>query len=75
MSSTARKADPGFTEGPMSRHVIRLSGFMVMGFLAMTIAQLIEMIYLGMLGSDELAAAAFTFPLVMAFNAVTSTLR
>ncbi len=55
----------------MSGHVLRLSGFMVMGFFAMTIAQLVEAAYLGMVGSAELAAAAFTFPVVMAFNAVT----
>jgi len=55
----------------MSGHVLRLSGFMVMGFFAMTIAQLVEAAYLGMVGSSELAAAAFTFPVVMAFNAVT----
>ena len=55
----------------MSRHVLRLSGFMIMGFLAMTLAQLIEAFYLGMVGRDELAAVAFTFPLVMAFNAMT----
>jgi len=55
----------------MSRHVIRLSGFMIMGFLAMTLAQLVEAFYLGMVGADELAAVAFTFPLVMAFNAMT----
>ncbi len=34
-----------FTEGAMNGHVIRLSGFMVMGFLAMTIVQLIEAVY------------------------------
>jgi len=55
----------------MSRHVLRLSGFMVMGFLAMTMAQLIEAFYLGMVGRDELAAVAFTFPVIMAFNAMT----
>lgn len=55
----------------MSGHVLRLSGFMIMGFLAMTLAQLIEAFYLGMVGPDELAAVAFTFPLVMAFNAMT----
>ncbi|MCB1685626.1 MAG: MATE family efflux transporter [Pseudomonadales bacterium] len=55
----------------MSAHVLRLSGFMVMGFLAMTLAQLVEAFYLGMVGGDELAAVAFTFPLVMAFNAMT----
>ncbi len=55
----------------MSGHVLRLSGFMIMGFLAMTIAQLIEAFYLGLVGSDELAAVAFTFPVVLAFNAMT----
>ena len=71
MSSIAPGSGPGFTEGPMSRHVMRLSGFMIMGFLAMTIAQLIEAVYLGLVGSAELAAVAFTFPVVMAFNAMT----
>ncbi len=42
-----------------------------MGFLAMTIAQLIEAIYLGLVGSDELAAVAFAFPIIMSFNALT----
>ena len=64
MSDAIRNA--GFTKGPMSRHVLRLSGFMVMGFLAMTVAHLIEAIYLGMVGRNELAAVAFTFPIVMA---------
>ena len=71
MNQTRTGAGPGFTEGAMSAHVLRLSGFMVMGFLAMTIAQLIEAFYLGMVGRDELAAVAFTFPVVMAFNAMT----
>lgn len=44
---------------------------MILGFLAMTLAQLVEAFYLGMVGADELAAVAFTFPLVMAFNAMT----
>ncbi|MGD8417448.1 MAG: MATE family efflux transporter [Pseudomonadales bacterium] len=66
-----RASGPGFTEGDMSRHVLRLSGFMIMGFLAMTLAQLVEAFYLGRVGADELAAIAFAFPLVMAFNALT----
>ncbi len=49
--------------------MIRLSAFMIMGFLTMTIAQLIEAIYLGVVGTAELAAIAFTFPLVMSLNA------
>ena len=62
---------PRFTEGAVSGHVIRLSGFMIMGFLAMTVAQLIEAVYLGLVGTDELAAVAFTFPVVMALSAMT----
>ena len=42
---------------------------MIMGFLTMTIAQLIEAVYLGLVGTAELAAIAFTFPLVMSLNA------
>lgn len=49
--------------------MIRLSAYMIMGFLTMTIAQLIEAIYLGIVGTAELAAVAFTFPLVMSLNA------
>jgi putative MATE family efflux protein len=49
----------------------RLTGFMTMGFLAMTLSQLIEAIYLGLVGTDELAALAFTFPVIMALNAAT----
>ena len=49
--------------------MVRLSAFMIMGFLTMTIAQLIEAVYLGIVGTAELAAIAFTFPLVMSLNA------
>ena len=44
---------------------------MVMGFLAMTLAQLVEAVYLGLVGTDELAAVAFTFPIVLALGAMT----
>jgi putative MATE family efflux protein len=69
-ASSARVAG-NLTRGPLGGHVARLSGFMILGFLAMTLAQLVEAIYLGLVGSAELAAVAFTFPIVMAFNAVT----
>ncbi len=75
MSGPARPA-PGasrganFTDGPVHKHLIRLAGFMFMGFSAMTISQLIETIYLGVLGTDELAAVSFTFPVVMILQSV-----
>ena len=48
----------------------RLSLYMMLGFIAMTLAQFIEALYLGRVGSDELAAVAFTFPLTLALNAM-----
>lgn len=44
---------------------------MILGFLAMTIGQLIEMFYIGKVGKLELAAITFTFPISMSLNALT----
>ncbi len=60
-----------FTQGSIRRHVIHLSGVMVLGFLAMTLGQLIEMFYVGMIGKRELAAITFMFPISMSLNALT----
>lgn len=68
MPGAARGAN--FTEGPVHTHLVRLAGFMLMGFLAMTVSQLIETVYLGKLGTDELAAVSFTFPVVMVLQSV-----
>lgn len=59
-----------FTEGPVHKHMIRLAGFMFMGFSAMTLAQLIETVYLGRLGTLPLAAVSFTFPVIMVLQSV-----
>ena len=69
-SSTApHRGGANYTEGDVSGHILRLTSFLTMGFLAMTVAQFIEAIYLGKVGTDELAAVAFTFPLTLALNA------
>lgn len=60
-----------FTDGDLPGHVMRLSGYMVMGFLAMTLAQFVEAVYLGILGTSAIAAVTFTFPVVMALSAAT----
>ena len=67
----AERAEASFTEGDLSRHVLRLSGFMILGFLAMTLAQFVEAVYLGLVGTEALAAVTFTFPAVMALGAMT----
>ena len=50
---------------------MRLSGFMILGFLTMTVAQLVEAAYLAVVGTDAIAAVTFTFPVVMALGAAT----
>jgi len=48
-----------------------LAGVMIMGFLAMTLGSLVEIFYIGMVGKEELAAIAFSFPISMGLNAMT----
>ncbi len=69
MSATRPRGS--FTDGDLPRHVTRLSGFMIMGFLAMTLAQFVEAVYLGILGTSAIAAVTFTFPVVMALSAAS----
>jgi Na+-driven multidrug efflux pump len=44
---------------------------MIVGFLAMTMGQLVEMFYIGRVGKLELAAITFSFPITMSLNALT----
>ncbi len=61
----------GFTTGPVHQHLIRLTGFMLMGFVSVMGASLMETVYLGRVGTRELAALGFTFPLVMIMQGIT----
>ena len=60
-----------FTEGDVPKHMVRLTGFMVMGLVSFMTASLIETIYIGIVGTRELAAISFTFPLVMILQGVS----
>ncbi len=64
---TALPAGPmvGFTGGKVGRHLIRLGSFMAMGTITMNVAMLAEAIYLGILGTEALAAMGFAFPLTI----------
>ena len=65
-------ASPGkdLTEGSVARHIAKLSGFMMAGFIANNAAQIMETIYLGLIGTTELAAIAFAFPVVFGLHAI-----
>lgn len=59
------------TIGDEGRHLVRLTSFMVLGLVAVMAANLVESIYIGLLGTVELAALGFTFPLVMLMQSMT----
>jgi len=60
-----------YTEGAIRDHVAKLSSVMILGFLAMTVGQLIEIFYIGKVGKAELAAVTIMFPISMSLNALT----
>ena len=60
-----------FTVGPVHTHLIRLTGYMMLGFVSIMTASLVETIFVGMIGTNELAAISFTFPLVMLLQGVS----
>ena len=59
----ARRA--GFTAGGVGRHLIRLGSFMTLGTLSMILARLAEAAYLGVVGTEALAALGFAFPITI----------
>jgi len=60
-----------FTEGSVPSHLIRLTGYMTLGMVSVMTASLVEAVYVGMVGTLELAALSFTFPLVMILQGVS----
>lgn len=54
-----------FTQGPVGRHLVRLGSYMAFGSVTLVIAQIAEAIYLGIVGTEALAAMGFAFPITM----------
>ena len=55
----------GFTEGSVGLHLLRLGSFMTLGSLSMNVARLAEAAYLGVVGTEALAAMGFAFPITI----------
>ena len=53
------------TEGPITKTLINLTGPMMLGMLGMVAFNLIDTYFIGQLGTQQLAAMSFTFPVVM----------
>ena len=66
-----RPAAKDFTKGSVPEHLVRLTSFMVLGLVSVLGASLVETIYIGRVGTLELAALGFTFPLVMIFQGIS----
>lgn len=58
------------TEGPVPRQIFNLTRFLLLGTIATMSFQLADAYFVAQLGTQELAALAFTFPLVMILHAV-----
>ena len=55
----------GFTDGKVGGHLLRLGSFMAVGSITMNVAQLAEAVYLGIVGTEALAAMGFAFPITI----------
>lgn len=68
-SGNAKRA--ALTEGRVGATLIRLSIPLVFAFVSMLLFNLVDTIFVGMLGTDELAAISFSFPAVFFFNSIS----
>ena len=59
------RAMRGFTDGSVGRHLLRLGSFMALGSVAMNASMFAEAIYLGVLGTQALAAMGVAFPVTI----------
>jgi putative MATE family efflux protein len=57
-------------DGPISPILIKLTIPMLFGILGMVVFNLVDTIYIGRLGTAELAAISFTFPVVMVVTSI-----
>jgi putative MATE family efflux protein len=58
------------TEGPVPKQILKLSRYLMMGSLATMSFQVADAYFVAQLGTKELAALAFTFPMVMILHAI-----
>ena len=61
----ARPVINSLTEGPIGPHLVQLTMPMFIGMASMIIASVFDTLFVGRIGTHELAAVSFSFPLVM----------
>ena len=58
-------------QGPVGPTIIKMAGGMLFGFVAMSAFNAADTFFVGQLGTSELAAMSFTFPVVMILNSIS----
>ncbi|MDP3386784.1 MAG: MATE family efflux transporter [Eubacteriales bacterium] len=58
------------TEGKVSQSIINMTIPMIFGTLSMVVFNITDTYFIGQLGSEELAAVSFTFPVVLIINSI-----
>ncbi len=64
--SNAKQAEARLVQGPIGRGLLRLTAPMILGITASIGAGIVEAFFLAQVGTDELAAYSFTFPVTSA---------
>ncbi|MCH2568907.1 MAG: MATE family efflux transporter, partial [Pseudomonadales bacterium] len=70
-SSVPPDSTRDLTQGDVSTHLTRLTGFMMLSMLSFMVASLVETLYIGWVGTNELAAISFTFPVIYTLQGVS----
>lgn len=61
---------PSLLEGDVEKTLLRLAGPMVLGMLGLIIFNLVDTYFVSKLGTHQLAALSFTFPVVLVLNSI-----
>ncbi|MDX1358522.1 MAG: MATE family efflux transporter, partial [Clostridia bacterium] len=65
------KKSRDLTKGNINKQLAAMTGPMIFGILGITIFNLVDTYFVGLLGTNELAALSFTFPIVVTFSSLT----
>lgn len=70
MSNLSSKRRADLTTGSVRGHLIRMTSPMILGLLAMMSINMVDTWFVALLGTEQLAAMSFTFPVIMVLISV-----
>jgi len=72
MKNKSKRKD--LTQGNLKKQILFMTLPMILGMLGMVIFNFVDALYIGMLGETELAAIAFSFPVIMIVQSISQGL-